>query len=221
MHQPSDHSSITPPIHPGDQVGKYRIDAQIGSGGGAIVWRAIDPLLNRLVAIKQLSPSTLDMDTHASQQHFANEAKIGRELSANDPKHLVQVYEYLADPRGVFIVMEYVDGSSLETIIRKLAAPMPPKQCLGIVAATAMGLQHLHDHGVVHRDLKPANILMPANGGLKICDFGLASLIGEMDSMAAGSVRYMAPELTTGEKVDGRADLSPLGKIAYEMLAGP
>lgn len=220
MHQSSDHSSITPPIHPGDQVGKYRIDAQIGSGGGAIVWRAIDPLLNRAVAIKQLAPSTLDMDTHASQQHFAKEAQLGRELSAKDPKHLVQVHEYLADPRGLFIVMEYVEGSSLETIIKKLAAPMPPKQTLGIVAATAMGLQHLHDHGVVHRDLKPANILMPASGGLKICDFGLASLIGEMDSMAAGSVRYMAPELTSNENVDGRADLYSLGMIAYEMLAG-
>ncbi|MFG0247741.1 MAG: protein kinase, partial [Phycisphaeraceae bacterium JB051] len=91
---------------------------------------------------------------------------------------------------------------------------------LGIMAATAMGLQHLHDNGVIHRDLKPANILMPNSGGLKICDFGLASLIGDMDTMAAGSVRYMAPELTSGENVDGRADLYSLGMIGYEMLAG-
>lgn len=220
MNQPADHSATPTSIHPGDQVGKYRIDVQIGSGGGAIVWRGVDPLLNRVVAIKQLAPSTLDMDSHTAKQHFANEAKIGRELSEKDPRHLVQVYEYIAEERGLFIVMEYINGSSLETILRKLGAPMPPKQALGIVAATAMGLQHLHDHGVVHRDLKPANILMPISGGLKICDFGLASLIGDMDTMAAGSVRYMAPELTSGEHVDGRADLYSLGMIAYEMLAG-
>lgn len=208
------------PIHPGDQVGKYRIELQIGSGGGAIVWRGVDPLLNKVVAIKQLAPSTLDMDSHTSRQHFANEAKIGRELSEKDPRHLVQVHEYIADPRGLFIVMEYINGSSLETILRKLSAPMPSKQALGIMAATAMGLQHLHDNGVVHRDLKPANILMPNSGGLKICDFGLASLIGDMDTMAAGSVRYMAPELTNGDHVDGRADLYSLGMIGYEMLAG-
>jgi serine/threonine-protein kinase len=220
MSQPVDHSGMSNPLTPGDQVGKYRIEAQIGSGGGAIVWRAIDPLLNKAVAIKQLAPSTLDMDSHTARQHFANEAKLGRELSEKDPRHLVQVYEYLAEERGLFIVMEYIAGSSLETILRKLAAPMPPKQALGIVAATAMGLQHLHSNGVIHRDLKPANILMPNAGGLKICDFGLASLIGDMDTVAAGSVRYMAPELTSGEQVDGRADLYSLGMIAYEMLAG-
>jgi serine/threonine-protein kinase len=220
MNNPADPSPILTTIHPGDQIGKYRIEMQIGSGGGAIVWRGIDPLLNKIVAIKQLAPSTLDMDTHAARQHFANEAKLGRELSEKDPRHLVQVLEYISETRGLFIVMEYVNGSSLETILRKLASPMPPKQALGIMAATAMGLQHLHDNGVIHRDLKPANILMPNNGGLKICDFGLASLIGDMDTMAAGSVRYMAPELTSGESVDGRADLYSLGMIAYEMIAG-
>ncbi|MAX26983.1 MAG: hypothetical protein CMJ19_21015 [Phycisphaeraceae bacterium] len=218
MNNPADSTPTT--IHPGDQVGKYRIELQIGSGGGAIVWRGIDPLLNKIVAIKQLAPSTLDMETHVARQHFANEAKLGRELSEKDPRHLVHVLEYISEERGLFIVMEYVDGSSLETILRKLASPMPPKQALGIMAATAMGLQHLHDNGVIHRDLKPANILMPNSGGLKICDFGLASLIGDMDTMAAGSVRYMAPELTSGENVDGRADLYSLGMIAYEMLAG-
>tara|TARA_Y100001933_G_scaffold264567_2_gene330922 strand:+ start:5071 stop:7635 length:2565 start_codon:yes stop_codon:yes gene_type:complete len=218
MNHNADHSAA--PIAPGDQVGKYRIELQIGSGGGAIVWRGIDPLLNKVVAIKQLAPSTLDMDSHVARQHFENEARIGRELSDKDPRHLVQVLEYIAEQRGLFIVMEFVNGSSLETILRKLAAPMPPKQALGIMAATAMGLQHLHDNGVVHRDLKPANILMPNTGGLKICDFGLASLIGDMDTMAAGSVRYMAPELTSGDHVDGRADLYSLGMIGYEMIAG-
>ncbi|MBL4701943.1 MAG: protein kinase [Phycisphaeraceae bacterium] len=220
MTQSAGHSALPSSIQPGDLVGKYRIDEQIGSGGSAIVWRATDPLLNRIVAIKQLSATTLDMDSHTAKEHFANEAKLGRELSEKDPRHLVAIYEYISEERGLFIVMQYIEGSSLETILRKLAAPMPPKQALGIIAATAMGLQHLHDHGVVHRDLKPANILMPNNGGLKICDFGLASLIGDTDTMAAGSVRYMAPQLTSGEAVDGRADLYALGIIAYEMLAG-
>lgn len=220
MNQPADQPGIPHPMTPGEHVGKYRIEMQIGSGGGAIVWRGVDPLLNKVVAIKQLAPSTIDMDSHTARQHFANEAKLGRKLSETDPRHLVQVLEYITQERGLFIVMEYVNGSSLETMLRKLNAPMPPKQALGIMAATAMGLQHLHDNGMVHRDLKPANILMPNNGGLKICDFGLTSLIGDMDTMAAGSVRYMAPELTRGDQVDGRADLYSLGMIAYEMLAG-
>ena len=109
MNHNADHSAA--PIAPGDQVGKYRIELQIGSGGGAIVWRGIDPLLNKVVAIKQLAPSTLDMDSHVARQHFENEARIGRELSDKDPRHLVQVLEYIAEQRGLFIVMEFVKNN--------------------------------------------------------------------------------------------------------------
>lgn len=205
-------------IHPGDKVGKFEIVEQIGAGGMSVVWKAYDSLLDRHLAVKQLAPDAVDMKDDALHERFRREAAVQKRLSENP--HLVKIIDFIDEPRGLFIIMEYVEGQSLEDLLRSTNAPLEERQALGIVAATAAGLKAIHEQGIIHRDLKPANILLPTAGGLKICDFGLATLLGDQETMALGTVRYMAPELSTQDDADGRADLYSLGMIAYEMLAG-
>lgn len=206
-------------LRPGDKLDKFEILAQVGAGGMSTVWRGYDRLLDRFVAIKQLH-----LEPGADGQHenlvekCRNEVTLQKRVSANH-KSLVRVYDFIHEPRGMFIIMEFVDGPTLEQLIASAAGPMDQRQALGILGAAALALGAIHSRGVVHRDLKPSNILLPP-GGLKICDFGLAALMEEQEALTAGSVRYMAPELFTNDNVDGRADLYALGMIAYEMLAG-
>ncbi len=207
-------------LTPGDSLGgKYRIEKQIGAGGTAVVWKALDSLLGRTVAIKQLRPDTIDLDDEPLRKRFVAESKIQRQIS-DSSDHLVAIHELIDNEQGLFIVMEYISGHSLESLLRNQTEPFEPRRVLGILGATALALDALHQQGVIHRDLKPSNILLPSEGGLKVCDFGLATLLADQDALAMGSVRYMAPELAGGQTVDGRADLYSLGMIAYELLAG-
>ena len=205
-------------LQPGDKLDKYEVGQQIGAGGLSVVWKAYDRLLNQTVAIKQL---VLDsgVDEDAFRERFRREAEIQKKLSQAN-KNLVRVIDFVEDTRGLFIVMEYVDGPSLENLLSQNPGPVELKTALGIAAAAAVALGAIHKQGVVHRDLKPANILLPKDGGLKICDFGLASLIADQDTPAVGTVRYMSPELLNAEPGDARADMYSLGIILYEMLIG-
>ncbi len=205
-------------LRPGDKIDKYEVIEQIGAGGFSVVWKAYDRLLDKHVAVKQITvdPSA-DEDTF--RERFRAEAVIQKK-AAQDHKNLVRIIEFVEESRGLFIIMEYVNGPSLEHLLAQNPGPVDLKTALGIVAAAAVALGALHDKGIVHRDLKPANILLPAEGGLKICDFGLATLMADQEVPAVGTVRYMAPELLDGKPVDGRADLYSLGIMLYEMLIG-
>ncbi|MCE9592518.1 MAG: protein kinase [Planctomycetes bacterium] len=217
---PSQTQPAAPSLRPGDKLDKYNIVEQIGAGGMSVVWKGHDPLLDRFVAIKQVLVESSDPESaEAFREKFRREAQVQKSLSENS-KHLVRLIDVLEEPRGLFLVMEYVDGPSLEQILAQNRKPMEVRQAMGIVGATALALDAIHTKGLLHRDLKPSNILMPRAGGLKIADFGLASLIAEQDSLSHGSARYMAPELFADESADGRADLYSLGMIAYEALAG-
>ncbi|MCC7192610.1 MAG: protein kinase [Phycisphaeraceae bacterium] len=209
-----------PQLQRGDRIDKFEIIEQIGAGGMSIVWKAYDKLLDRHVAIKQILPDRSgNQDDGELRERFRREVQTQKRLGQTH-KHLVRVFDVIEDNRGLFIVMEYVDGPSLEQILATNRKPMDERQALGIVGAAALGLEAIHAADVIHRDLKPANLLLPRNGGLKVTDFGLATLVAEQDAMSLGSVRYMAPELFREEPVDRRADLYALGMIAYEMLAG-
>lgn len=208
---------INPALNPGDQIGYYEVRSALAAGGMSLVWKGYDKLLDRHVAIKQIAEAGSIDET--LRDKFRREAEIQKKVSAGH-KNLVQVIDFIEDPRGLFIIMEYVDGSSLERSLTKLAGPLPPKQALGLIHQIALGLAAIHKAGVIHRDLKPSNILLPRDGGVKICDFGLATLQSEQDLMQLGTARYMAPELFTGEPANGRADLYSLGMISYEMFAG-
>lgn len=203
----------------GDKVDNYTIMEQVGAGGTAIVFRGHDHVLNRNVAIKQIVIPQGD-EGDDLRQRARSEAAIHKRVAAGDPKLLVQYIDTINDPRGIFLISEYVDGPSLEWIVQQETKPMEQRQALGIIAATAKALDALHQGGVVHRDLKPSNILMPREGGLKLADFGLAALVAEQQTLDLGSVRYMAPELLQGDDATPKSDLYSLGIVAYEMLAG-
>ncbi|MEM6260246.1 MAG: protein kinase [Planctomycetota bacterium] len=203
----------------GDKVDNYTIMEQVGAGGTAIVFRGHDHVLNRDVAIKQLVVPEGDEGEDIRQRALA-EAAIHKRVAASDPRLLVQYIDTINDPRGIFLISEYVDGPSLEWILQQETKPMDQRQALGIIAASSKALDALHQNNVIHRDLKPSNILMPREGGLKLADFGLAAIIAEQQTLDLGSVRYMAPELLQGEAGTPKSDLYSLGIVAYEMLAG-
>ena len=206
-------------LKPGDRVDAFTVVDTIATTGSAVVYRAHDELLDRHVAIKQIILG--DGDTNeALRKRVSDEAAIHKRVSTTQPKHLIQFIDVVDDDRGLMLISEYYPSTSLEDLLQSTDQPLEERQALGIIAATAKGLQAIHDIGVVHRDLKPSNILLGNDGGLKICDFGLAALIESQDSLSLGSVRYMAPELLKSEPADERADLYSLGIIAYEMLAG-
>ena len=206
-------------LRAGDRIDAFTVIETIASTGSAVVYKAHDPLLDRHVAIKQIVLGNGDSDA-VLRRRIHDEAAIHKRVSTSQPKHLIQFIDAVDDPRGLMLVSEYYPSTSLEDLLQSTDQPLEERQALGIIAATAKGLQAIHDIGVVHRDLKPSNILLGNDGGLKICDFGLAALIESQDSLSLGSVRYMAPELLKSEPADERADLYSLGIIAYEMLAG-
>lgn len=210
-------TQVRPALHPGDKISYFEVQSPLAAGGMSLVWKGRDSVLNRDVAIKQLA--AFDEADEEFRERFRKEAEIQKKVSASHA-NLVQVIEFIEDERGLFIVMEYVDGSSLDRVLAKLDGPMDPKQALGIMHQVAVALSAIHEANVLHRDLKPSNILLPRDGGVKVCDFGLATLVDEQEALTMGTARYMAPEMFTDADADGRADVYSLGMIAYEMLIG-
>ncbi len=204
-------------IQPGEKIGKYEVVGRHSIGGQAIVYKARDPMLDRLVAIKQIS-------THLAEdpkflERFRKEAQVLARLGAQHAE-IVDIYELMEDERGLFIVMEWVEGHSLETIIADTDGPVEPRATLRVLWRLAAGLNAVHRAGIVHRDLKPGNIIVCEGLHPKITDFGVAASVSGQTSMVLGTTKYMAPELFEGEGFDARADIYSLGFIAYEMLVG-
>lgn len=208
---------MTPALHEGDKLGYFDVLEPLGAGGMGLIWKGHDQLLNRDVAIKQLAePGTID---ETLREKFQAEADLQKKL-ASQSKFLVEVYDFIEDERGLFVVMEYVDGSTLETTLEKLNRPIEPNQALPIINQIAKGLAVIHEAGAIHRDIKPSNIMLPSDGGVKIGDFGLATLVETQQGLTAGSTRYMAPELFGEDPAGPAADIYSLGMVAYEMLVG-
>jgi len=203
-------------MKPGVKLGKYEIQNQVAVGGMAIIYKAYDPSLARFVAVKQIAPHLAQDERFA--ERFREEARALARLSASQA-NIVSVYELLEQDHQLFLVMEYVEGTTLRAMMDRGAVPL--QTGLGILLSTALGLKAMHVGGIVHRDLTPANIMMAADGALKITDFGLIGHSGGRTSLPMGTTKYMAPEMFTGAPVDPRADIYSLGFIAYEMLLGP
>ncbi len=202
-------------LPPGMKLGKYEILAHIGTGGMAIIYKARDTLLDRHVSIKQIA-SNYAADPKWCER-FRREAQMVAQLGS--VRNVVTVYELLENESGLFLIMEYVEGESLETLIKGGALPI--QEALEILWAICLGLRRVHAAGIIHRDLKPGNVLVPLDRKAKIADFGVAAHRGGETSMALGTTKYMAPELFSGQQVDGRCDVYSLGFIGFEMLAGP
>ena len=199
------------------RIGRYLVTGRIGRGGMGMVYRGLDPALEREVAIKTLTvEGTLDEE---SRKRFAVEAKAAAKLQH---RNIVTVFE-LGEDRGVpFIAMEMLPGVDLEALVRS-GEELLLAERLEIVIQVCRGLAYAHEHKIVHRDIKPSNIRLLDDGTAKIMDFGIAKLGGTQltrAGMMVGTVHYMSPEQVRGQPLDGRSDVFSLGVILYEMLAG-
>ncbi len=199
----------------GAKLGKYEIVERLGSGGQSIVYKGYDPLLDRYVAIKQVAPQL------ASDEKFTQRFReVARQLAKLGCEEVVTLYELMEEDGGLFVVMEFVEGHTIETTLSDHPEPIDPTAVLQIIWRIAAGLTAIHHAGIVHRDIKPGNIIIGERLKVTITDFGVAAKAGAAVSMKLGTTKYMAPELFTGGEVDGRADIYSLGMVAYEMLLG-
>ncbi len=202
----------------GRTISHFRIGEPLGSGGMSLVYEAEDTRLGRPVALKFLAPE-LVRDPEAKAR-FLTEA---RSVSALDHTNLCAILEAGESDDGLlFLAMPRYDGESLERRIAR--GPLAVEEALEIAVQAARGLAKAHGHGIIHRDVKPGNLFVTRDGVVKILDFGIAKLTGEVGHTRLGAVlgtpSYMAPEQTRGEAVDARADVWSLGVVLYEMLAG-
>ena len=207
----------------GSRIAGYRLEEQIGAGGMAVVFRACDERLQRLVALKVLSPA-LPPD-EAFRQRFIRES---RAAAAVDDPHIIPVHEAGEANGMLFIAMRYVRGGDVRTVIRR-EGPLSPSRAAAIISAVASALDAAHASGLVHRDVKPANMLVDRRPGrpdhVYLSDFGLSkgmqSSLGLTGSgQFLGTLNYSAPEQIQGRPVDGRADEYSLACAAFELLSG-
>jgi len=194
----------------------------LGRGGMGVVYRARQPQLNRLVALKILAPEKEKGAEFA--ERFAREARALARLSH---QNIVTIYDFGKLDGLYYLLMEHVDGVSLRQLLQ--AKQITPEEALAIVPRICEALQYAHEHGVVHRDIKPENILLNREGQVKIADFGIAKVTGAglgqptitREQQVIGTAPYMAPEqVEHPERVDHRADIYSLGVVFYEMLTG-
>ena len=199
----------------GSSVAHYRIVARLGGGGMGIVYRARDTRLERDVALKFLPPH-LGLDSRAKSR-FMVEA---RAAAALDHPNICTVHEIGEAGDGrLFIAMACYRGHVLKE--RIASGPLPPEEAVDVAVGIARALDAAHTRGIVHRDVKPANVMLTADGGVKLLDFGVAKLADVTNTQSGvtpGTVAYMAPEQIRGENADARSDLWSLGVVLHEML---
>lgn len=201
------------------KIGRYEIIEVIGQGAMGIVYKALDPLIERTVAIKTVPIAQLKEESTEFEARFLREAQSAGRLSH---PNIVTIYDVGETDDVAYIAMEYLSGTTLREIMDR--GPIP----LDLVAATAAqiaeALAYAHEHGVVHRDIKPSNIVITLpHGQVKLTDFGIAHLVNSEKTTAGlmlGSPRYMSPEQAMGREINGRSDIFSLGAVLYEMLTG-
>ncbi len=200
-------------------LGPYAVSEVVGSGGMGIVLKALEPALNRYVAVKVLAPHLAT--SGAARRRFAREAQAAAAVAH---EHVVAIHAVQEVDGLPYLVMPYIDGRSLQDRLNR-NGPLEIKEILRIGMQAAAGLAAAHAQGLVHRDVKPANILLE-NGveRVKLTDFGLARTIDDasltQSGVLAGTPQYMAPEQARGEAVDHRGDLFSLGSVLYAMCTG-
>jgi hypothetical protein len=195
---------------------RYRIVAALGRGGMGEVFRAEDLTLQQEIALKFL-PSELTSDPEALER-FHREVRMARQISH---PNVCRVFDIGVADGAPFITMEYVDGEDLSSLLRRIGR-FPEDKGLEISRQICAGLAAAHEQGLLHRDLKPANIMLDGRGRVRITDFGLASLAGEVHGgdVRAGTPAYMAPEQLAGKEVTFKSDIYALGLVLYEIFTG-
>ena len=202
------------------RLGHYDIVAELGRGGMGVVYKGYEASLNRYVAIKVLADSLAHDE--AIKERFLREARSMAAL--NDP-HIIQIYFIGEDEGQTYFVMEFVEGESLGSMLKR-DHRLTVEQAAKVIHQTAQGLATAHDHGVVHRDIKPGNLMISSRGAVKIADFGIAlsnqDLSKKLTSTGefVGTPGYLSPEVCLGRPVDQRSDIFSLGIVLFEMLTG-
>ena len=210
-------------FRPGSRLAGYRLEAQVGKGGMAVVFRARDERLDRLVALKILAPWLTEDE--AFRRRFVAES---RAAAAVDDPYIIPVYEAGEAGGVLFIAMRFVQGGDLGQVLGREGA-LPPVRAMGFISPVASALDAAHAAGLVHRDVKPANILVDARPGwpehVYLSDFGISKAAMSASGLTdvgrwVGTAPYVAPEQIQGRPVDGRADQYALACVAYQLLAG-
>ena len=203
-----------------EQIGPYKIEGELGRGGMGIVYRGVDPVIGRTVAVKTLH--TAELGDRAEQEKLRE--RLFREAkSAGILSHpgIVTIYQAGQDRDVLFIAMEFIDGPNLADALLRTKPNL--ETLLDLLRQAAEALDYAHSKGVVHRDIKPANLLLQSGGRIKIADFGIAKLASTnltRTGTTVGSPAYMSPEQIRASAVDGRADQYSLAILAFEMFTG-
>jgi serine/threonine protein kinase len=201
--------------------GRYEIVARLGTGAFGSVYQAQDTFLNRPVAVKSIRlDTTLDPEHRkALNKRFIREAQVAAQL--HHP-NIVTIHDILFTPETGFIVMEFIDGRTLQSLLKSERLPLGA--AIEIAAQVASALQYAHEHKIIHRDVKPANIMITPSFEARITDFGIAKSDGAthltMSGSLVGTPDYMSPEQAKGEDVDCRSDIFSLGCVLFECAAG-
>jgi len=200
-----------------ETLGRYKILDELGRGGCGVVYRALDPSIGRIVAIKTILART---EGEESRERFRREARSAGNLSH---PNIVTVHDFSDSGDPMFIAMEFVEGRTLAEMMLK--GPLAMDFILGVLRSAADALDYAHARRIVHRDVKPANFLITEAGRLKITDFGIAKMLDNESNLTSagmliGTAQYMSPEQIAEAPLTGRSDQFSLAVIAYEMLAG-
>jgi serine/threonine protein kinase/ketosteroid isomerase-like protein len=198
-----------------EKIGKYQILERLGQGGMGVVYKALDPLIERTVALKVVS-AHLDADPESRARFF----REGRSAGQLSHKNIVTIFDLGEDNGMAYLAMELLEGEDLRAKISR-GDPLSVQQKIEIMMEICEGLAHAHDKNVIHRDIKPANIFITKTGVVKVLDFGLARTESSdltTSRHAMGTPNYMSPEQVRGEKVDYRTDIFSAGVLFYELL---
>src|SRR5512132_311035 len=201
-------------------LGRYKVISEIGQGAMGTVYKAVDPIIDRTVAIKTINLNLSRQELEEYEARFQQEIKAAGRL--NHP-NLVTIYDVGQTDQVAYMAMEFLEGAELKDMIASGQVP-PPDQVVDILTQVADGLWFAHSQDIVHRDVKPSNIMVMRGGIAKITDFGIARLpnsaVKTMTGLILGSPRYMSPEQVIGKTIDARSDIFSLGVVLYEALTG-
>jgi serine/threonine protein kinase/CheY-like chemotaxis protein len=206
------------------RIDRYDLIDKIGAGGMGLIYKGYDTKLKRTVALKMISDRVKDNSVRKTiRERFFNEARAAGALSH---PNLVQIYDFGESNDIVYIVMEFIDGETLEQLV-KSKGPLTVDRLVKTAKEIASGLSFAHKRGIVHRDIKPSNIIIESDSGVsKILDFGIAKFVDEEEmkltstGMVLGSTHYLSPEHITGKNLDNRSDVFCLGTLLYECATG-
>ncbi len=202
----------------GEKIHNYQITAHLGQGGMGTVYRATDIMLGREVALKMLHPQLTIQPQFL--ERFKKEARVLAQLLH---PNIAVIYNFIEQNNNHYMVMEYVEGTNLDSLLKKYSI-LQPQFVVPVFIQALEGLHHAHKKNVFHRDIKPANLMLTPDGTVKLMDFGIAKIAGEQKmtqvNKIIGTIEFMAPELIQGKEASASSDIYAMGLTLYEVLSG-